>query len=126
MEKQFRTKNEIMGAFSKWIVRQYPYPDELQEMLVPALKEVESCCNNWEDSKHDVLGILDTRDFVRSIISVSPKIKIFNTSKTERAKGLTESTVENVFIDRYSSITAAHDFIDLDALERNIVAELNE
>lgn len=124
-EKQFRTKKEILGAFAQCIVRQYCYLDELEKVLIPCLREVESCINSWEDQKVGVLGIKDVHDFVQSVISSSPTIKSLNLNRIEREGGKSETENKYVFTDRYSELKPEYDFVDLDALARNISSNLS-
>lgn len=123
MKKIYRTKREIIGAFAKWIIRQYPHLDFQQKLLFPALREIEMALDHWEDQKSDVLGINDLRDLIESIISVCPAVKEYNRNEIERNGG--QETGGYVFTDRYSTIKPEYDFIDIDALKRNVIGELS-
>ena len=122
-KKEYRTKVEIIGAFAKWILRQYPYWDYQQDgLFFPAIKQIQKALANWAEQRIDVLAIKDINDFVRTVISVCPAIQEYNRTQNERNGGKRGGAY--AFTSRYNHLKPEFDFIDLDALERNVAKDL--
>ena len=122
-KKEYRTKAEIIGAFGKWILRQYLYLDYQQDgLFFPAIKQIQKALDSWAEQELDVLAIKDIKDFVRNIISVCSAIQEYNRTQNERNGGKRGS--KYAFTSRFDHLKPEFDFIDLDALERNVINEL--
>lgn len=107
------TCDELLGALAQWAIRQSPYlcPDNLQQALeefnlaIPYDRTSFSGCAFETSCK----GLIP---FVRGLFEACPTILSWNYSKVG------EPTM--VFSSRYSQPGPDYDFIDLDALARNI------
>jgi hypothetical protein len=122
MRKEYRTKNEIIGAFGKWLLRQYPYWDYQEKLFFKAIKQIQKAIDTWPEQKMNVLAIKDIKDFVSSLISSCPAIKEYNRTENERNGGKEKGKF--AIVSRYNELSPEDDFIDLDALGRNVVNEL--
>lgn len=117
MKEMYRTKKEILGAFASWIVRQSPFiPKNIAEIL----GYVDVCLSSWEPQEAGVLQFKD-EEILQFVIH---KIVFGDTLITDLNKSYAEKNGESVpeimFTSRFDSPKPEHDFVDLDALERNI------
>lgn len=105
-------KKMVVGHFAMWAVRQSPYL--LPESLEDGIKEFNECFVFKKKIGNDEFTETTYRDFKEKItdtISNSDKISSWNIAKMGRGP---------VVVSCYSYPKADYDFIDLDALARNI------
>lgn len=117
-EKKIRvSERQLLGSLAKWAVAQSPYhrPDNLEKVL-DTLHEatkndfVESYVVTFNDTKQ-LVGFLNVQ--LKSI----PELAAWN----ERKNG---NQAPYAFVSRYDSPSPDDDFIDLDALIRNVANEI--
>ena len=116
----YLSHQSILGAFAKWIVRQSP----LIENITPLLQIVRAECAAHR-GMHQVAGFLDAgelKDFIHRLIFETP-LKELNISAFNKRTGQEQ---KHAFVSRHFAPAADHDFVDLFALERNILLELKK
>ena len=111
-EKFYTFRHAVLGELAAWAIRQSPYlfPDDLQE----GLKEFDS---EFPKDPANPSGIFQTdcdalEKSVKATFLKCPVIMGWNNPKVG------EHNV--VFVDRFSEPEPDHDFIDLDALAKNV------
>jgi hypothetical protein len=111
--KFLTTCDEVLGALADWAVQQSPYvcPDNLQQALEEFARELPF------DRESPAGCIFETscqwlHKMVRDLIDACPSILAWNKPK------LGQHMV--VFTSRYDRPNPDYDFIDLDALARNV------
>jgi hypothetical protein len=114
--EQLITINDLCGNLAKWVVQQHPYGtatlvDSANEKLRESAKEW-----GWDD----VGGLLmrkytykELEGFLHHVLYKSKEAKVWNTPKSRHSNGY-------VFSSRYDGPKAEDDFIDVDALLRNV------
>jgi len=121
MKRIYRTKKELMGAFANCIVRQsVGVPKNLTEIL----NYINDCLCNWTPQELDVLNFKDSeilKTLVHQIIFENKLVTDLNKSQAEKDG---EKVSDIKFASRYSKDDPYTDFVDLDALERNIVNQI--
>ena len=116
----YRSDKEILGAFAMWIVRQSPFIEDIS----PILKDIQGECDKFgEHGVQKFYGNGRLKEWVRAICHGMPSVTQLNISKAAQ-KG--EETPEIMFTSRYDSPKPEYDFVDLDALERNVFNQLLE
>lgn len=110
---------QILGATAQWVVRQSPYivPDNLTEIMQAVRLKFESqmpVISTVGDLRIvKLLSPHEVHDFIDTLLKEVPEIEELNTPKS-RHNGL-------LFVTRDSAVNNPDDdFIDLDALARNI------
>ena len=103
------SKREILGEIARWAVRQSPYhrPDNL-EVVLDKMNELIKDIVDYPEVDEQILKVLISR------LKQIPEFVAWN----ERKNG---NQSAYAFVDRYSEIEPDNDFIDLDALIRNVV-----
>ena len=127
--KIYRTAKEIKGALIKWIVRQAPiFPENMREMA----GDIQEALDKWHDQKVEVLAFSLLKEpvskqdelfsFLDNLVKKTPRLAALNVSKHERETG--EPGPKFLFTSRYDKPKAEYDFVDLDALIRNVYSDL--
>lgn len=109
------THKEVVGHMAHWALRQHPYgrPDglfDVTDALTAAAQEwpegVQTLRMMWVD------GCRPIEAWLRSALRDHPALTQWNTPKSGHTG--------NVFVSRHSGPRAEDDFIDIDALLRNV------
>lgn len=121
MSRIYRTRKQIIGAFANCIVRQSPVvPKNLTEIL----NYINDCLCNWTPQELEVLDFKD-KEILHSVVS---QIIFGNKLVTDLNKSQAEKDGKKVsqykFVSRYSADDPYTDFVDLDALKRNIINQI--
>jgi hypothetical protein len=119
------SKRDLVALLAYWGIKQSPYT--LPDDLVSVLQQFEEGLDAQWDS-NAICGIMAfTRDslgeIMRSALMMIPEFVDWNLSAAEKAKGVKvddETRKPFLFMSRYGQPIPEHDFIDLDALIRNI------
>lgn len=117
----FRTRKELLGIFAHNIVRQSPI---LPSNIFDILEVINTALKSWNPQEMDVLQFKDEgilKDVVHMIIFDSPLITDLNKSQAERDGKYTPPIH---IVSRFSKDDPYNDFVDLDALERNILVQI--
>ncbi|MFA6570395.1 MAG: hypothetical protein WCT77_04085 [Bacteroidota bacterium] len=133
------TKNEIIAAITYWGIRQSPYdfPVNLENALIALSKKIDEkkiFKTPEKKTTNSYLEITDEQitDLIKDLIFNTPEIAIWNVTKIEQDKGITDPndekrTVKFAATSRYGAMQVAdRDFIDLDALRQNVCGMLYE
>lgn len=105
-------RTRVLGELASWAVQQSPYP--VPEKLEPALLAFHANWPHNEDyTTFDRVGVLEQA--IAETIAKVPEIVAWNSRKNGRDGP--------AFVSRYSQPDPDNDFIDLDALARNIAME---
>jgi hypothetical protein len=111
-EKQFLvSKRYILSELAKWAVAQSPYhrPNNLEVVL----DKLNDGFGKWE-KEYNYFSYKDLKNYLESMLKTIPEFLLWN----ERKNG---NKSQYKFVDRYSTNNNPDDdFIDLDALIRNI------
>ena len=116
-----RTKKEMIGAFANWIVRQSP---SVPENLTEILNYINNSLGNWTPQNMNVLNFKNEeilKNVIHQIIFGNKLITDLNKSQAEK-DGKEVPTIQ--FVSGYSKDDPYRDFVDLDALERNILNQI--
>lgn len=119
MRRHLFSVGDIIGAFSMWAIRQSPYyrPDNL-EQAIDELGELLMQKLDFEPPYGYVsLSYAHIRTILMDCFDCIAAIKKWNEPKSGH-------NAQNVFVSRYSQPRPDDDFIDLDALARNIAETL--
>lgn len=115
--KALITASDAIGAMAYWATRQHPYgrPAGLFE-ITDTMRAAAT--QNWPDgvSSLPMLWVEDWRDverWLREALDNHPVLTNWNTPKSGH-------TQQVVFSSRYDAPRPEHDFIDIDALLRNV------
>ncbi|HXJ61874.1 MAG TPA: hypothetical protein VNU68_34985 [Verrucomicrobiae bacterium] len=110
------TDSEVVGQIAMWAVRQHPYgqPNGLFELC----EAVREAAKAWPDGVPSlrmwrVGGWLELERWLRPIFDA-------HWAPTEWNKPRSGHTVQIMFTSRYDTPKPEHDFIDIDALLRNV------
>ncbi len=107
---------DIVGVMAMWAVRQSPYavPANLED----ALKELtEALKPTWKgDQLHEMHGN-ELRDLIAEAVKECPSIEAWNVPEKGDGRG---------FVTRFGGPEPDYDFIDIDALIRNVTHSLIE
>ncbi|SRR6266568_8226478 len=113
-------KTDFIAEVIKWGIKQNPFKGQLPrstdvivEKLNALLPEFIETTNMWT--------------FVSETIEQIPEIRDWNLSQVEYQQGVKVDDEKRggfVFVSRYDEPKPEHDFIDIDALKRNIVVSL--
>lgn len=106
--KFITSRNNVRGTLACWAIRQSPYdvPDNLVEALVEFEKAFADSSEFFETSCKE-LGTMILEAFGKC-----PMIQSWNKAK--------DGSTGPVFSSRFDQPSPDHDFIDLDALARNV------
>ena len=119
----YRTKKEILGAFAGCIVSQSPFiPKNLAEIL----GYVDVSLSTWEDQELNVLHFKNDEIFqfvIHKIVFGDALMTDLNKSYAEKDG---KKVPEIMFTSRYDQPKPEYDFVDLDALERNVLSMLSQ
>lgn len=121
MKKIYRTRKELIGAFANCIVRQSPV---LPKNLTEILNYINDCLHNWTPQEMEVLEFKDNeilQSVIHQIIFGNKLITDLNKSQAEKDG---KKVPEYKFVSRYTQDDPYTDFVDLDALERNILNQI--
>jgi hypothetical protein len=124
------SKVDILSALSYCSIRQSPYdfPKNLEKALVAASKKLDEFFGEHEKSSissYKMVSIKEIRELLKDLVFNIPEISIWNVTQIESDKGITgpndpKRTVKYSFVGRGIHTNADEDFIDLDALRRNM------
>jgi hypothetical protein len=105
------SRYDLLGSLANWAVRQSPHtvPDNLAGAIVQFNEA-------WSLEEHAEIDSKRLLKEVATTIAKCPAIVAWNTSK--------KGGQDPVFVTRYSQPQPDYDFIDLDALARNICHEI--
>ena len=120
MSKILVNERRLLGAVAKWAVEQSPYhrPDNLDLVLDKLHDSTKEAWSTGELGYVDFLDHKTLMEFVSRNLREIPEYNAWN----ERKNG---NKAEYKFTDRYSTDdNPDDDFIDLNALEMNVVAEI--
>ena len=130
---QLITKTDIISAFSYWgvILSPYVFPKNLQEALESLSKRIDKKKIFKCSEKYSMDSFLEVNEgtlmsLVKDLIFNTPEISIWNVTKMEQDKGITDykdkrRTVKFSATSRYGKMQAEDfSFIDLDALRQNV------
>lgn len=110
------THKDVIGQFARYAVEQHPYgrPDGLFD-LTDLLAEASKVWPDGVDSLRmwRVSGWREIEDWLRVTLKDYPVLTDWNTPRSGHTRQL-------VAVSRYWSTPAEHDFIDIDALLRNV------
>jgi len=108
---KYLSKKDFTGAVAKWSVKQSPYscPDDLDRVIIKA-------DGAWHGENIREWVYDDFKEFVHNFIYNTPEILAWNNSKSGKSYG-------GQFISAFNSPMPVDDFVDLDALTKNIVRE---
>jgi hypothetical protein len=101
-------KSVVVGHFAMWAVRQSPYP--VPEELVKGIEEF-SQARGFGNDEHLETTFANLQMIISDALSKSAIISSWNVAK--KGAGI-------VFVSTYSEPKPDYDYIDLDALARNI------
>lgn len=121
MKRIYRTRQEILGAFANNIVSQSPF---VPKNLTAILNYVNECLESWTPQEMGVLNFKDDeilQSVIHKIVFGNKLVTNLNRSQAEK-DGKKVSQIK--FVSRYSEDDPYTDFVDLDALERNIVNQI--
>ncbi len=118
--KRITSKKDILGGFVKYAVRQSPYdcPDHIQEVVLFLAKCLDRDVK-WDDMGFAYLSLCEINKLLYDILyekGVS-YFDAWNKSKITRSEDL-------FFTSAYSNHHPDTDFIDLDALLRNVCIDI--
>lgn len=137
-EKLVISKVDILSALSYWGIRQSPYdfPKNLEKALAAASKRLDEFFGEHDKlsvSSYKVTNVEEIRKVIKDLVFNVPEIAIWNVTQIEIDNGISDPedpkrTIRYSFAGRGIKSKADVDFIDLDALRRNmenIIAEYN-
>lgn len=109
------TDNQLIGWFAHWAVRQHPYhrPDGLFDLV----DCISAAAQAWPDGVKSlpmwrVSGWLEIEAWLREALKDHPILTAWNTPRSGHTR--------NVATSRYWTVKPEDDFIDIDALLRNV------
>lgn len=121
-------REEIVAEFLKWIVRLHP------ETELPDLNAIAHKLQNWWGGvlNADSLGMakMESKTLLKlceQCTDTIVEIRDLNLSRSEREVGIAvDDPSRPAFVgsSRYDTLRPEHDFIDLDALARNVALEI--
>lgn len=119
MKKILVNERGFLGTVAEWAVKQSPYhrPDNLEVVLDKLHEQTKSA---WKDAELGFIGFPNESgllQFVHENLSGIPEYLEWN----ERKNG---NNAPYGFTGRNINIDPDNDFIDLDALERNVVTSI--
>jgi hypothetical protein len=116
----FLTKGTLLGTIAKYAVSQspYAYPEHLEIVLYKLNAFVEGRFKESPMRVAEFADDIDLLDFLHIHLAGIPEYIAWNERKNGRES-------EFAFVSRYDGeANPDDDFIDLDALERNVVTEI--
>ena len=107
---------EVIASMAHWAVRQHPYnqPPRLFEVT----EKIKQATQVWEDGIASLRmkyfeGCHELEVWLRIVLREDPVLELWNTPRSGH-------TSEYMFVSAYPTPRAEHDFIDIDALLRNV------
>lgn len=131
--KTIITKSDIISALAAMAIKQSPYtfPRNLQAALGEVGRRIDELGLFKSTEKREYASYLEMQNehiytLVNDLIKQTPEVAIWNVTKYEQDMGITDPNDPNRpvkfgFVSRDSGPKADFDFIDLDALCRNVV-----
>lgn len=123
MSKIYVTRGQMIGTFAKYAVSQSPYhrPDNLEKVL----DRFNDNINDWFDNAPMGVAVFDDFKQLESVIATNteliPEFQAWNNPKNSDAEA------ELNFVSRYDAPgNPDDDFIDIEALWRNVAIELEK
>jgi hypothetical protein len=101
----------LAGALANWAVRQSPYI--VPENLGAAIEQFMA---HWKAEDFQLMNSRELYDAIKIAVAECPLIEAWNHPKI--------GNHEYVFVSRYDAPKPDYDFIDLDALVRNVAHDL--
>lgn len=127
------SKQDILSSIAYWGIQQSPYafPDNLQEALISLSARIDKKKIFKTSKKISMDSFLEItednlRNLVKDLIFNTSEISIWNITKIEQDKGITDykdkkRTVKIAATSRYGKMQSEDlSFIDLDALRKNV------
>ena len=127
MKKIFVSERKFLGAVAKWATEQSPYhrPDNLEKVLDDLHKELDWFWKAGHLGFKEFVSHTELLDFVRTNLRKIPEYTAWNERKNGRqGNGFTAAGHHDDGSVTLYEAKADDDFIDLDALERNISNEI--
>lgn len=110
------THQDVVGWMTHWAVRQHPYgrPDGMFDVT----DRLSEASEGWPDGVPSlrmwrVSGYLEIEQWMREALKDHPVLTAWNTPRSGHTQQIVASS-------RYWTVKAEHDFIDIDALLRNV------
>ncbi len=114
-------KTDFIAEVMKWGIRQNPFQGEMPRKAVIIVEKLHKLLPDF------IIEVDNIHAFTSETIDQVPEILDWNLSQTEYKKGVKvsdESRDSFVFVSRYDQPRPEYDFIDIDALKRNIATSL--
>lgn len=116
-------KSEIIATVMQWGIQQNPFTDRLPRKSDVIMQKLNSFFPNV------IVEVEDICSFVSGLIDNVPEIREWNLSQFEYEHHVTvddPNRAPYAFTSSYTTIKPEHDFIDLDALKRNVTRSLRQ
>lgn len=133
-EEYIVTPNDIISALAYWAIRQSPYwvPKNLQLALEAAQKHIVKMYDESDKKSiqsYKSRSLKDISSCIKSVIFDVPEIAIWNVTQVEIDNGITDPddpsrSVRFGMVGRGITTPEDKDFIDLDALHRNVLEQV--
>jgi hypothetical protein len=110
------THQEVVGWMAHWAVRQHPYGRP--EGLFDVTDLITAQARAWSEgiptlSMWRVYAWREIEDWLRTVLKDHPILAAWNTPKSEHTMAIVATSI-------YWGLKPEHDFIDIDALLRNV------
>lgn len=110
------TDNELIGYFAMWAIRQHPY--HRPEGLFDVCDRLREVAKDWPDGVPTlrmwrISGWLELERWMRAALKDHPVLVAWNTPRSRHTQAIVASS-------RYWGPKPEDDFIDIDALLRNV------
>ena len=127
------SKSAILASLAYCAIKQSPYerPANLEAALDAVSKKIDELKLFASDRKqsydsYNSFTCKELQEIIGAIVHIVPEVAIWNVTKVEQDNGITSPddpnrSVKMSFVSRFSITDADKDFIDLDALSRNVI-----
>jgi hypothetical protein len=113
-------KTDFIAEVVKWGIKQNAFKGELPRQTEIIVEKLNKLLPEFIETN-------DMRTFTSATIEQVPEIRDWNLSQVEYQNGVKVDDEKRdgfVFVSRYGQPNPEHDFIDIDALKRNIAVSL--
>ncbi len=113
-------KTDFIAEVVKWGIKQNAFKGELPRQTEIIVEKLNKLLPEFIETN-------DMRTFTSATIEQVPEIRDWNLSQVEYQNGVKVDDEKRdgfVFVSRYGQPQPEHDFIDIDALKRNIAVSL--
>ena len=126
------SKNDILGNVAKWSIRQSPFdiPPNLEIVLDKLNDHISIYFEKLEDSDLGFISMNfnELKNFINGNLITIKEFKNWNLSEMEKRIGIdiddNRGDYCNQIVSIYSDVDPIYDFIDLDALIRNVCVDI--